>query len=82
MTVAYSNQNVMKGTSVSNKSSAFFLQIFCTFGLFISFHLVTCWHWACHIWFTTYMSCQNHLQVTYQEDSTHITSILQQQNAI
>lgn len=37
MTVAYSNQNVIKGTSLSNKSSTFVLQIFCTYSLVFSF---------------------------------------------
>lgn len=39
MTVAYSNQNVNKGTSLSNKSSKFIMQIFCTINLVYSFSL-------------------------------------------
>jgi len=45
MTVAYSNQNVIKGTSLSNKCSTLFMQIFCTFSFIYSFsqfsHLLT-----------------------------------------
>lgn len=37
MIVVYSNQNVIKGTSLSKKSSKFIMQIFCTFSLVYSF---------------------------------------------
>jgi hypothetical protein len=44
MIVAYSNQNVIKGTSLSNKNSKF-IQTFCTFSLVYSFrpfsHMLT-----------------------------------------